>query len=305
MERVEEPGEEHPGVALLRDLELLLGAENDRLQHLVRRHVSFEVLRVPQLPDELPEPGDQLEALVPGGSGGQDVHVVLLVQEVVPHSLHVRQSLQDHVHVVVGLDVVEADHSRDVLGPIIGSRFLGAVGEPLDQIRCEGWIENVENVAETRINDLIVVGETVELLGLQVEEDPVVVTDGVGVGVRVTAAALEIFPAHQAGVAVDPGQGDRAQLLEVEVQEAAVDGVEVGALPAGHQPGLLGSQQSRAWRLIVRVLGRLRLLLLLSLQILLTDLRLHSAARIVLKVKHCWFTQLFWMNAELSWLTNI
>ena len=109
--------------------------------------MRLEVLRVPQLPDELPEPGDQLEALVSGRSGGEDVHVVLLVQEVVPHSLHVRQSLQDNVHVVVRLDVVETDHPRDVLGAIIGSRLLRAVGEPLNQIRREGWIENVENVA--------------------------------------------------------------------------------------------------------------------------------------------------------------
>ena len=103
VERVEEPGQEHPRVSLLRDLELLLRAEHNRLQHLMRRDVSFEVLWIPELPDQLTEPRDELKALVPGGSGGQDVHVVLLVQEVVPHSLHMGQSLQDDIHVVIGL----------------------------------------------------------------------------------------------------------------------------------------------------------------------------------------------------------
>ena len=56
VEGVEQPLEELDGVALVRDLELLLGAEHHRLQHLVRRDVRLEVLRVPQLPDQLAEP---------------------------------------------------------------------------------------------------------------------------------------------------------------------------------------------------------------------------------------------------------
>ena len=41
---------------LLGDLELLLATKHYSLQHLVRAHVSFKVLHVPQLSDELSEP---------------------------------------------------------------------------------------------------------------------------------------------------------------------------------------------------------------------------------------------------------
>ena len=41
---------------LLSDLELLLATKHYSLQHLVRAHVSFKVLHVPQLSDELSEP---------------------------------------------------------------------------------------------------------------------------------------------------------------------------------------------------------------------------------------------------------
>ena len=56
VERVEQPLEELDRVALVRDLELLLRAQHHRLQHLVRAHMRLEVLRVPQLPDQLAEP---------------------------------------------------------------------------------------------------------------------------------------------------------------------------------------------------------------------------------------------------------
>ena len=41
---------------LLGDLELLLATKHYSLQHLVRTHVSFKVLHVPQLSDELSKP---------------------------------------------------------------------------------------------------------------------------------------------------------------------------------------------------------------------------------------------------------
>ena len=46
---------------------------------------------------------------------------------------------------------------------------------------------------------------------------------------------LEILSAHEARVAVDHGEGHGAQLIEVEVQDAAVDDVEVGTLSVGPQ----------------------------------------------------------------------
>ena len=56
MEGVQQPREERHRVALLRDLELLLRAEHDRLQHFVGANVRLEVLRVPQLPYQFAEP---------------------------------------------------------------------------------------------------------------------------------------------------------------------------------------------------------------------------------------------------------
>ena len=56
VEGVQQPREERYRVALLRDLELLLRAEYDRLQHFVRANVRLEVLRVPQLPYQFTEP---------------------------------------------------------------------------------------------------------------------------------------------------------------------------------------------------------------------------------------------------------
>ena len=56
VEGVQQPREEGHGVALLRDLKLLLRAEHDGLQHLVGADVRLEVLRVPQLPYQLAKP---------------------------------------------------------------------------------------------------------------------------------------------------------------------------------------------------------------------------------------------------------
>ena len=43
-------------------------------------------------------------------------------------------------------------------------------------------------------------------------------------------ANLEIFATDQAGVDVDPAEANGAELLEVEVENRPVNGVEVGAL---------------------------------------------------------------------------
>lgn len=51
-------------------------------------------------------------------------------------------------------------------------------------------------------------------------------------GVR--APTLKEFPTDQAGVNVHVGKGDGADFFEVEIEVAAVDGVEIGAfLPGG------------------------------------------------------------------------
>lgn len=47
----------------------------------------------------------------------------------------------------------------------------------------------------------------------------------VGVGVR--SSSLEILSADQTGINVYPGQRNGTQLLEIEVQQIAVDRVEI------------------------------------------------------------------------------
>ena len=61
------------------------------------------------------------------------------------------------------------------------------------------------------------------LEGLEVDEDVVVVVDGVGVGVRGLASALEVFAADQTGVDIDVGERDGAEPLKVKVEHGAVD----------------------------------------------------------------------------------
>ncbi len=78
VQRVEQPRQELHGVALLRDLELLLGDQHDGLEHLVRAHVGLEVPGVPELANQLSESADQLEADVSGTAS--DAAVIGLLQ---------------------------------------------------------------------------------------------------------------------------------------------------------------------------------------------------------------------------------
>ena len=67
---------------MLRDLEALLAAQDDSLQHLVRGDVGLKIARVPQLPDQFSEPFHQQALLIARGTF--DLVVVPLLQEVVP-----------------------------------------------------------------------------------------------------------------------------------------------------------------------------------------------------------------------------
>ena len=64
--------------------------------------MGLEILGIPQLADEFAKSLHQHKANVPGRS--LDVPIVFFVQEEVAKPLHVGQGLQDHVHVVVGLN---------------------------------------------------------------------------------------------------------------------------------------------------------------------------------------------------------
>ena len=65
--------------------------------------MSFEMFGIPQFAKQLSEPGDQLEALVSRRSCFEDVHVVGGLEEIVSDPFHMRQRLEDHVHIVIGL----------------------------------------------------------------------------------------------------------------------------------------------------------------------------------------------------------
>ncbi|KUI71225.1 hypothetical protein VM1G_11746 [Cytospora mali] len=222
VEVVEEPAEELDGVGLRRQREPLVGPQRDLLQQLVRRHVALEGARVPDLPEQDARPLDQLR-LGPGK---------VLQQEVVPQRRHVRQRLHHDVEVVVLLDVVHAHVARHVLLP--GDRearprppvYLGDLLLRVPRVR------HVLDVVQALARDLVPLRQHVHLLRLHVDEHVVAVLQRVEVGVGFGPPALEVLAAHEARVDVDVGERDGAQLLEVEVQHVAVDGVQVQVVVA-------------------------------------------------------------------------
>ena len=73
--------------------------------------VRLEVPRVPQFPHQLPEPLNELVPLI--AAVPFQVPVVLLGEEEVPQRGDMGEGLQDHVAVVVRLDVVKTDDAWD------------------------------------------------------------------------------------------------------------------------------------------------------------------------------------------------
>ena len=53
--------------------------------------------------------------------------VVLLTQEVVTKGRHMGQSVEDHVHIIIGFDIVETHYSWKILGPIQCDREFGGM----------------------------------------------------------------------------------------------------------------------------------------------------------------------------------
>ena len=90
------------------------------------------------------------------------------------------------------LDIIKPDHPGRVHCPIVGSGLLGVGLHALNQLLGERRIEHVQDVAQGGIQHLIVVGQTVELVRLEVEVDSAALPHTVGVRVSVVAAALGI-----------------------------------------------------------------------------------------------------------------
>ncbi|KUI52661.1 hypothetical protein VP1G_10498 [Cytospora mali] len=222
VEVVEEPAEELDGVGLRRQREPLVGPQRDLLQQLVRRHVALEGARVPDLPEQDARSLDQLR-LGPGK---------VLQEEVVPQRRHVRQRLHHDVQVVVLLDVVHAHVARHVLLP--GDREARPrppvhLGDLL--LRVPG-VRHVLDVVQALARDLVALRQHVHLLRLHVDEHMVAVLQRVEVGMGFGPPTLEVLAAHEARVDVDVGERDGAQLLEVEVENVAVDRVQVQVVVA-------------------------------------------------------------------------
>lgn len=83
---------------LLGDLEVLLAAQDYCLQHLMGRHVSLEISRIPKFTHELAKPLHQQEHDVAGWPA--DSPVVLLLQEIVPQGRDIGEGLRKRLQVV-------------------------------------------------------------------------------------------------------------------------------------------------------------------------------------------------------------
>ena len=84
-------------------------------------------------------PGDKLEADISRWS--LDIFVIVLIQEVVPQAFNMRHglnwlkvtsrvfiqnpdlNLEDDVEIVIGLDVVQSNHTGCIVGPIVSTGF--------------------------------------------------------------------------------------------------------------------------------------------------------------------------------------
>lgn len=158
--------------------------------------------------------------------------VVLFAQKIIPQRLHVRQSLQHHIAIVIVLDVVQPDKTRTVQRTVNGSgrfRCCSSIETRNHAGRRKCRIEQILNIVQRRINDLVIVGQTIELEIVQIEEHMMGFGYGMRVRMRLGAATLEVFAANEAGVHIDACQRDGAQFLKVKVEQMSIDGVQIGA----------------------------------------------------------------------------
>ena len=91
---------------------------------------------------------------------------------------------------ILHLDVVKTDDPRQVHGAAEGSNFLVSALSLLDHLLREGRVQDVDDVGQGGVDDFVVVGQTEELLRLEVEVDAVADVDAVRVGVGVATATL-------------------------------------------------------------------------------------------------------------------
>lgn len=131
------------------------------------RHVGLKVSWIPKFTHKLAEPLHEQEHDVAGWPA--DSPVVLLLQEIVPQGRDIGEGLrewfevvnfqchgqvykmmfrsdlylQHNVGVVISLDVIEADNSRQVGGPIVRSVQFALLIQPCNMLLCERWLQHI------------------------------------------------------------------------------------------------------------------------------------------------------------------
>mmetsp|Transcript_92991 Transcript_92991/g.259947 ORF Transcript_92991/g.259947 Transcript_92991/m.259947 type:complete len:209 (-) Transcript_92991:210-836(-) len=208
MEVVHQPTEERHGVLLLA-VELLRRGFADRLVELVRGHQALEVPGVVHLPQQLRQTTQHWVALA--------LLRRLVREEVISQRCHLAEKLHDDVLVVRVADVVHADAARDVVGAVQRLRIPHPRGHLLDLVLVERRRQVVLDVLQGLVHHLVAVGYAEDLAVLHVHPDVVALLEGVPVGIRLLAPALEVLAIDEVHIDILAGQRHRAQLFEVEV----------------------------------------------------------------------------------------
>lgn len=162
--------------------------------------MSLEITRIPEFTHQFSESLHKTRHDI--ARHDRHVGIALLAHEIVSYGRNIDKSLKHDVRVVVLFDVVEAHNARQIVSAVVGSRQLRVALELLDLLERVGRVEHVLDVVERRVDDLIVVGQTVELERVQVDEYVMVDFDAVSVRVRFETTTLKVLAAYETGVNV-------------------------------------------------------------------------------------------------------
>eukprot|EP00982_Pelagococcus_subviridis_P000776 6500-Pelagococcus_subviridis.AAC.2 len=124
VQRVEKPRHEVDRVGLLVHEKPPPRRRQHRLHELVRRHLTFEVPRVPNLPRELAEALNEQALVVARRRRRAAAAAAAFVppprgpQEEIPHRLDAHERLQHDVDVIRRLQIVQPDRAGEVVRPV-------------------------------------------------------------------------------------------------------------------------------------------------------------------------------------------
>lgn len=93
-----------------------------------------------------------------------------------------------------------------------------------------GWSFMKTTYVQRWVDDFIVVWQAVKSQAQEIQEHMMILSDWMSVSMSVTSSSLEVLAANQTSIHVDPGERNRAQLLEIKVENTSVDCVEIRAL---------------------------------------------------------------------------